>query len=170
MVVNVLARPVRMALLALAVAAFAGSAQAQPAPSANAIALAKEIIVIKASAAGFESVGPAVIEKVKGLFMQTNPMLQKDLNEVAAKLRTDYTPRFSEPLNNAAKTYASKFSEQELKDILTFYKSPTGKKVIAEEAQIFEDAMGGLDQWAATLSDEIIAKMRAEMKKRGHDI
>ena len=59
----------------------------KPAPSANAIALAKEIIIIKASAAGFDAVGPAVIEKVKSLFLQTNPMLQKDLNEVAAKLR-----------------------------------------------------------------------------------
>jgi hypothetical protein len=114
MVVKVLARPARAALLALAVVAFAASAQAQPAPSANAIALAKEIIIIKASSAGFDSVGPAVIEKVKGLFLQTNPMLQKDLNDVAAKLRTEYTPRFSEPINNAAKTYASKFTEQEL--------------------------------------------------------
>ena len=164
-------RPARVALLALAVVALTASAQAQvPASSANAIALAKEIIIVKGSSAGFESVGPAVIEKVKSLFLQTSPMLSKDLNEVAAKLRTDYAGRFVEPLNDAAKVYASKFSEQELKDVLTFYKSSAGKKVVAEEPLILQESMTNLDKWASTLSEEIIGKMRAEMKKRGHDI
>jgi uncharacterized protein len=171
MIVNLLSRPARAALLALAVITLAASAQAQqPAPSANAIALAKEIIVIKGSSAGFDSVGPAVIEKVKSLFLQTSPMLSKDLNEVAAKLRTDYAARFAEPLNDAAKVYATRFNEQELKDVLTFYKSPAGKKVIAEEPLVFQESMTNLDRWASTLSEEIIGKMRVEMKKRGHDI
>jgi len=171
MIANFLPRPVRAALLVLAVTVSTVSAQAQvPAPSANAIALAKEIIIVKGSSAGFESVGPAVIEKVKSLFLQTSPMLSKDLNDVAAKLRTDYAGRFVEPLNDAAKVYASRFTEQELKDVLTFYKSSAGKKVVAEEPLIFQESMTNLDQWASTLSEEIIGKMRAEMKKRGHDI
>jgi hypothetical protein len=171
MIANFFPRPARAALLALALTASAASAQAQaPAPSANAVALAKEIIVIKGSSAGFDSVGPAVIEKVKSLFLQTSPMLSKDLNEVAVKLRTDYAPRFAEPLNDAAKVYASRFTEQELKDVLTFYKSAAGKKVVAEEPLIFQESMTNLDQWASALSEEIIGKMRVEMKKRGHDI
>jgi hypothetical protein len=170
MIANFLTRPVRAALLAVAVTALAASAQAQPAPSANAIALAKEIIVIKGSALGFDSVGPAVIEKAKLLFLQTNPALSKDLNDVAAKLRADNAARFAEPLNDAAKVYASRFTEQELKDVLTFYKSAAGKKVVAEEPLIFQESMTNLDQWASALSEEIIGKMRAEMKKRGHDI
>jgi uncharacterized protein len=171
MIANLLSRPVRAALVALAVATLAPSAQAQqPAPSANALALAKEIIVLKGSSAGFDSVGPAVIDKVRLLFLQTSPMLSKDLNEVAAKLRTDYAARFAQPLNDAAKVYASRFNEQELKDVLAFYKTPAGKKVIEEEPLIFQESMTNLDQWASTLSEEIINKMRAEMKKRGHDI
>lgn len=171
MIVSSFARPVRAALLALAFAVLASSGQAQtPAPSANAVALAKEIIAAKATTAGFETVGPAVVEKAKSLFLQTNPLLSKDLNEVAAKLRADYAARFNEPLNDAAKIYASKFTEQELKEILAFYKSPAGKKVVVQEPQIFEQSMASMDQWASTLSEEIINKMRAEMRKRGHDI
>jgi uncharacterized protein len=171
MIANFLPPPVRAAFLVLAVTLLTASAQAQvPASSANAIALAKEIIIVKGSSAIFEGVGPAVIEKAKSLFLQTSPMLSKDLNEVAAKLRTDYAGRFAEPLNEAAKVYASRFSEQELKDVLTFYKSAAGKKVIADEPLIFQESMTNLDKWASTLSEEIIGKMRAEMKKRGHDI
>ena len=60
-------------------------------------------------------------------------MLSKDLNEVAAKLRTELAPRGSELLDQMAKLYAAAFTEQELKDALAFYKSPLGKKVITEE-------------------------------------
>jgi hypothetical protein len=163
--------------LAIAATAMAGQASAQnPAaqtqgqPSAAAIALAKEIIAAKSSTGGFESVGPSVIERVKAVFLQTSPNLAKDLNEVAAKLRADYAARFSEPTNAAARLYASRFSEQELKDILAFYRSPVGKKVVVQEPLVIEESMQTLDQWASTLSEEIMAKMRAEMRKKGHDL
>jgi hypothetical protein len=177
MVASLLAKPIRAAVLPFALAALAalvlagqGRLQAQSQPSANAVALAKEIIVAKASTSGFDTVGPAVIERAKSLFLQTNPNLFKDLNEVAAKLRADYAVRFGEPVNDAAKVYASKFTEQELKDILAFYRTPAGKKVVIQEPLIIQESMSNLDQWASILSEEIIAKFRAEMKKKGHDL
>jgi uncharacterized protein len=189
MIARMVATPVRVCLLAfafavlIAVLALVGphiraqsqtpappQAQSPAQPSAAAVALAREIIVAKGSSGGFESVGASVIERVKALFQQTSPALGKELNEVAAKLRVDYAARFAEPTNNAAKLYAGKFTEPELKDILAFYKSPLGKKVVVQEPLIIEESMSGLDQWASALSEEIIAKMRAEMKKKGHDL
>jgi hypothetical protein len=96
--------------------------------------------------------------------------LSKDLNEVAAKLKAEYAARFAEPLNEAAKAYAAKFTEQELKDILAFYKSPVGKKVVLEEPTIIEESLAGVNRWASTLLDEITGKFRVEMKKKGHDL
>ena len=104
------------------------------------------------------------------MFLQTNPMLGKDLNEVAAKLRTEYAARSAEVLTDIAKLYASRFTEQELKDALAFYKSPLGKKMLVEEPAILDQTMKNAQNWANRLSDEIIGKMRAEMRKRGHDI
>src|ERR1700758_1962134 len=132
MVARLLAGFVRIALLALAILAPAGQghAQAPAQPSAVALALAREIITAKASSSGFDTVGPSIIEKSKDQFLPLNPSLFKDLNEVAAKLKAEYAPRFSEPMNEAARAYATRFTEQELKDILAFYKSPAGKKVV----------------------------------------
>jgi hypothetical protein len=94
----------------------------------------------------------------------------KDLNEVAASLRAEYGPRLSEVVNETARLYAVRFSEQELKDALAFYKSPVGRKLIAEEPGIAEQSLKWTSAWADKLSEEIVAKMRAEMKKRGHEI
>jgi len=79
-------------------------------------------------------------------------------------------PRSAEILNEVAKLYASRFTEQELKDTLAFYKSTLGRKLLTEEPAILDQSMKTAQTWAEGLSQEVIAKMRVEMKKRGHDI
>jgi hypothetical protein len=169
MISNSPARLLHIVLLALAVTAMAAPARAQQ-PSAAAIATAKEIIIAKGSATLFNTIGNNVIEQSKAMLLQTNPTLTKDLNDVAAKLQRDYAVHMAEPLNDAAKLYASSFSEQELKDILAFYQSPVGKKVADRETGILEKSLSDLDAWAAKFSEEMLARMRAEMRKRGHEL
>ena len=154
---------------ALVLAASVGSAHAQQ-PSATALATAKELITVKGAAAIFDPLVPGVIEQAKSVFLRTNPMLGKDLNEVAAKLRADYAPRGVEVINDTAKLYATRFTEQELKDALAFYKSPLGQKLLVEEPKILDEGMRNAQTWADKLSEEVIGKIRAEMKKRGHDL
>ena len=155
--------------LALALPVSIAPAAAQQ-PSPAALATAKEIVTVKGADALWRPVVRGVVERAKGMFLQTNPMLGKDLNEVAAKLYTEYNPRTVELLNDAAKIYATRFTEQELKDLLAFYKSPLGKKMLAEDPVILDQNMKDAQAWADKLSNEIIAKMRAEMRKRGHEI
>ena len=155
--------------LALALPVSIAPAAAQQ-PSPAALATAKEIVTVKGADALWRPVVRGVVERAKGMFMQSNPMLGKDLNEVAAKLYTEYNPRTVELLNDAAKIYATRFTEQELKDALAFYKTPLGKKLITEEPAILDQSMKNAQNWANKLSEEIVVKMRAEMKKRGHDI
>src|SRR5512145_1219313 len=83
-------------MLALALLVSIEVARAQK-PSTTALATAKELITIKGGNA---------------------------LNEVAAKLRAELLPRGAELVNDAASIYASRFSEQELKEALAFYKTP----------------------------------------------
>lgn len=139
-------------------------------PTPGAIATAKEIISIKGAARMFEPIVPGVIEQAKMTFLQSNPMLGRDLNEVAAGLRTEYASKMDEMFNEVARLYAASFTEQELKDAATFYKSPLGKKLIDEEPKIIDQSMSFGQKWANNLSDEVVIKMRAAMKKKGHDM
>src|SRR5262249_50945839 len=122
-------------------------AQVPPEPSAAAIKIAREIIDLKDAAALFGAMVPGVIERVRSMLLQTSPTLGKDLEDVATNLRKSLAPRTSDLLNDVAWVYASRFTEAELKEIVTFYRTPTGKKVIAWEPQVFEDAMNGLQGW-----------------------
>ena len=52
---------------------------------------------------------------------------------------------------------------------MTFYGSPTGKKVLIEQPQAAELSLKFAQDWSIKLSDEVVAKMRDELKKRGQN-
>jgi len=137
-------------------------------PTAAAIATAKEIIKTTGATTLFNPLIPGVIEQAKNLFLQQNPGLAKDLNEITAKMRAELTPRFDELTNEVAKIYATHFTEPELKELLAFYKTPVGVKLIAEQPKVGEEGIKFAQDWANGLTDQVIAKMREELKKRGH--
>jgi hypothetical protein len=156
-------------LVALAIAGVAGPAAAAN-PSPTSILIAKQIIEIKGVNSMFDPLVRGVVEKVKNQFMETNFMWAKDLNEVAANLHKEYDSRSAELVDAAARIYANHFTEAELKDLLAFYKSPLGQKMIVEEPKALDESLASAGQWGDNLSVEVIDRMRTEMKKRGHDL
>jgi uncharacterized protein len=164
-----LARAARGAAVALIVAIFAAPAPAQQ-PSPSAVALAKELIVLKGSTQLWDAVVPGVIEQAKAVFLQTNPALSRELNDVAGRLRTEFAPRASQLGDQVAQLYAETFTEQELKDALAFYKSPLGRKIVRDEPKILDDGLRRIQDWTNRFSEEVMNRMRTEMKKKGYDL
>jgi uncharacterized protein len=162
-------RALRLAAVAIALVALCPAAHAQQ-PSAAAMATARELVSVTGSSTLFSPLISGVVEQAKLLLLQQNPNLSNVLGEVADKLRADLAPRFDELVDEMARQYATRFTEQELKDLLAFNKSPLGKKVLAEQPVVVDSSLKFAQAWSNTLSDEVIAKMRAELKKRGYSL
>ena len=160
---------IRLALLVLACQLFAGGAFAQQ-PSAAAIALGRELVELKGGGAMFDPIVINLVEQTKGNLVQTNPQLSKDLNDVGAQLRNEFTPRRAEVINEAGRFYATAFSEAELKDLIAFYKSPLGKKMQEREPVVLDQTFNFVQQWAPRVGEEVMNRFRAEMKKKGHNL
>ena len=103
-------------------------------PSAASIATAKELVNATGAMGLFNPLIAGVVEQARLLFLQQDPGLAKDLNEITAQIRADLAPRFSELSNEVAKLYATSFTDDELKTILAFYQSPVGKKLLEQAA------------------------------------
>ncbi len=160
-------RGARLAAFALSLAVAAPAAFAQQATPA-AMATAKELIVVTNANGLFNPLINGVIEQAKLLYLQQNPGMAKDLNEITAKMRAEMAPRMSELADEVARLYTTEFTEPELKDILAFYKSPAGQKLLAKQPTVIDNSMKFAQTWANKLSDEVMGKMRDELKKRGH--
>ena len=165
------AKKIRSAVLLAAIGTaliVAGPGARAQQPSAAAMATAKELITLTGATTLFSPLIAGVVEQAKLLFLQQNPGLSKDLNEVANQIRTDLQPRFGELTDEVARLYATNFSEQELKEVVAFYKTPAGKKLLVQQPKIIDSSMKYAQEWANRLSDQVIGKMREELKKRGH--
>ena len=73
----------------------AGTSQNQQ-PSANAILIAKQIVQLKGVQAMMVPIAIGVVEKVKGVVMQTNFMWAKDINEVTTQMHKEFDGRSGE--------------------------------------------------------------------------
>lgn len=170
-VFQVIQRAAGTAAFAVVLAAAGPGAHAQPhKPSPTSLLVAKQLVTVTGATTLFNPLIAGVVEQAKLLYLQQNPGLAKDLNEIAAKMRKDLQPRFSEVTDEIARLYATHFTEQELKDILAFYNSPAGKKMLSEQPVVVDASVKFAQDWANKLSEQVTAKMREELKKRGHDM
>ena len=69
----------------------------------------------------FDPLVHGVIEKTTDSVLQTNLMWAKDLNEIAAQIAQGLRAARARDRGRDRALYASHFTEQELKEILTFY-------------------------------------------------
>ena len=179
-----LSRILSAAGLALGLALTGAPAEAQqknapaPAPSTvplktaspAAIAAAKEILAMKNASAMYANAVPNLVEQTKNVLMQSNLNYQKDLNEVAIIVAKALAGREKEIGEGMAQVYANEFTEQELKDLVTFYKSPLGQKLLSSEPRAIQFSMSYMNQLAQVFAETINGQFRAEMKKRGKEI
>jgi hypothetical protein len=148
----------------------AAPAPAPPKASPAAIAAAKEILQIKNATAMYQGAVPGMVEKTKITLIQQNLNYQKELSEVAPIVAQQLNGRQNEIGEGMAQIYASEFTEQELKDLVTFYKSPLGKKLIDAEPRAIGLSMAFMNSWAQNFSETVMGAFRAEMRKRGKEI
>jgi uncharacterized protein len=156
-------------VLGLALSAVPAAAQ-QPKPSPAAIAAAKEILTMKKANAMYANAVPGIVQRTKDELMQSNINYQKDLNEVAVIVAQKFAGREKEIGDGMANVYAGEFTEQELKDLLTFYKSPLGQKLLTSEPKAIQGSMAYMNQWAQSFAETVNGEFRAEMRKRGKQI
>ena len=164
-------------VLGLALAGLPAGAQqpAAPAPALKpatpgAMAAAREILTMKNAAALYAQAVPNIVQQTKDALLASNLNYQKDLNEVAVVVAQSMAGREKEIGEGMAQVYANEFTEQELKDLVTFYKSPLGQKLLSNEPRAIQVSMSYMNAWAQNFAEQVNAAFRAEMRKRGKQI
>lgn len=162
-------RAARAGAIFVALFGFAAVASAQ-APSANQQKLARQVVELSGSARAFDPVVPQLFQQVYATYVQQNPDLSKDLAATLEALIPEFEKRKDEIVAIASTSFAEKFTEAELNDLITFYNSPTGKKLVSQNTDILRDAYSKMQEWSGKVSQQLIDRLRAEMKKKGHTI
>ncbi|AMB45449.1 DUF2059 domain-containing protein [Methylobacterium sp. AMS5] len=145
------------------------AAAPEPDLSAAHLALAREVMLSSGIARSFDSIIPTMAEQIRKNAV-TRPDLAKDLDDVLKGLDPEMELQKQRLITIAARIYAKRLNEAELKDIVTFFRSPAGKRYVETQPQILDDMVGAMQDWTQEVSEYIMVRTRAEMGKRGHQL
>jgi hypothetical protein len=160
----------RVACLALALLA-AGSARAQsPAPSPEAMTAARELIVTMRAADYFKTIMPAIMQGLKPAIVQNRPQVERDYDALVPLLLEGMGARLNEMIDQVAALYARTFTAEELREVVAFYRGPTGQKFVQRLPLITQDSMVIGQRFGQSIGTEIRDRMIDELRKRGHNI
>ncbi len=161
--------------LALASQPAAAQQAAAPGPTLKqgtpaCMAAAREILTMKNAAAMYANAVPNIVQQTKDQLLSTNLNYQKDLNEVAVIVAQTLAGKEKEIGEGMAQIYCNEFTEKELVDLVAFYKSPLGHKLLTSEPRAIQFSMSYMNGWAQNFAEIVNAQFRAEMRKRGKQI
>lgn len=109
------------------------------------------------------------VETMKTI-LQHNPEIMGALETAITKALETYKDRKSELLDQFARLYATRFTMEELQQIVDFYQSPVGQKLAGSMVELNTDAQTVLKIWESNLRAEFYAKVKAELKAAGYDV
>lgn len=154
------------ALLALSVLVSAARADE---PTASHLAAARELMQTTGVLAPVDDLIPAFLEQIRKQNV-TRPEVGKDLNEVLQALQPELQLQRQQITNVVSRTYAKWLTEQELKEVNAFFKTPTGTKFNKVQPDLVDAVVNDVQVWTQQASEYVMVRVRAEMTKRGQTL
>jgi uncharacterized protein len=118
---------IRVACLALGLLTASSAGAQSPAPSPEAMTAARELIVTMRAAEYFKTIMPALMRNLKPAIVQNRPQVERDYDALVPLLLEGMDARVNEIIDEVAALYARTFTAEELREVVAFYRGPTGR-------------------------------------------
>jgi len=134
------------------------------------LAMARKYVDLTDQSSIYEvSLLQAGVDTMKTLIVK-NPEIETQLDEAIGQTINEYAPRKGELLDQFARIYASLFSMEELREIVAFYESDTGKKLAKANSTVNRDLQAVMKIFKNNLGTEFFAKVRARLSDQGIEL
>jgi hypothetical protein len=128
--------------------------------------VAKEVIAASGLGRNFDFLVPQMMDQLRNAFAQTRPEIVDELTKTMLALKPEFDAQREEVLTSAATVYATYLTEPELKEIAAFFKSPAGARYVSTQPPLLDKLYSEMQAWSRRTSDNMLARVRAEMKKK----
>jgi uncharacterized protein len=139
---------------------------AAPPPAEN-LAAARELVATMRATDQFKALLPTIVEGMKPAVVQGRPQVAKDFDAIMPIIVNAATQRLNQLAEMLAVVYARNFSVDEIHDLIAFYKTPTGEKLLQRQGVIARESMAAGQQFGQELVQDIRQQISDELKKRG---
>jgi hypothetical protein len=117
----------------------------------------------------FDRILPFLAEQVQNRLIRTRPDLHKEIAAAVEDAAQKLVPRRADLNNDIARIWARAFTEEELKEINTFFSSPTGEKYKQIAGKTGQEILRAGNSWMERVGEELLEKARADLNKQGFE-
>jgi len=143
-----------------------GWAQSKADPVA--LAKAKELMQVSNLAAKRDQMVALVEAQIANLVLDANPGAEDKVDRALTDvIRPALKRRIPEYLDLAAGIYADHFTRAELEQLVAFYKSPLGQKLVREQGELIPAITQMSKQWVNRVGNEVLKDAAADFARRG---
>jgi hypothetical protein len=111
-----------------------------------------------------------IAAQLKPAVVPGRPEIERDFDALMPQFLAVMTARMPEFVDLTAEIYARNFTAAELRDIIAFYRTPSGQKFIQSQTVLAQQSMAAGQKFAESLFAELQQKIIQELRKRGHDL
>jgi len=139
-------------------------------PPPEATSAARELIVAMKATDQFKAILPLIMQNLKPAIVQNRPDVEKDFDAITPAMIDMAMSKLPALTELMAQVYARNFTTAELNDLMAFYKTPTGQKLLQSMPVITQQSLAAGQQFAQTIVTDLQKQIVEEMKKRGHTL
>jgi uncharacterized protein len=148
----------------------AAAAAPPPAPVAEShVAAAREVIIGSGLSRSLDAIVPQIADQIRAGVSRQRPEIIKDMEEAFRVVIPELTRGNDQIITVAARLFAQRMSEAELKDVAVFFKSTSGAKYVQAQPVLLNELFAEMQVYSQTLGNLMMDRMREEMKKKNID-
>lgn len=103
----------------------------------------------------------------KNWLIRQNPNAEKDISAAVDTAAAEFKDSRDQMVRAVARAWASYLKEDELKEVLAFFKTETGQKFASYQPRIIGESIGGVQEFSTILTQVIVQQAKAELEKKG---
>jgi hypothetical protein len=126
--------------------------------------LAMQLVKISGTSRMFDELLPTIADQAKNSFIRANPQMQLGIIDVVDRVAVSLVSRRPELDEYLARVWASGFSNDEMRDLIAFYGSDTGKKFAQLLPRLLAVETAAAEEWSKSVSAELAEKVSSELQ------
>ena len=169
MISRITSRLTLLGATAVLVAGLAGGAAAADFTKEH-LAAARTAMYASKATEGLDDILVNIAAQTKATLVKRAPAAATQIEEVTNAAALELAAKRAELDGQLQEIWAARFSKEELDEITKFLNSPVGTKFTKEIGPMSQMLTIAVQVWQKKLSEDMVTKVRAEMKKRGVEL
>ncbi|MGI3901006.1 MAG: DUF2059 domain-containing protein [Janthinobacterium lividum] len=149
-------------LVALSLTAAAPAALAD---DASRLQLARQVVEVAHAGENMRAVMPVMVQQMRTLIGQQGAASEAQIGKFVQRFQDRFNQEIPSFVDLVAKVYAREFSDEDLSNLLAFYRTPTGQHLLGKQQEIAKGMLAVGQDWGKTVAQEVLAEMQKDQSK-----